>query len=729
MTISRQFDQSTTCIEANGGWIPDKITISGAPADYDHFNGDYSIDMISDGGCLLSLKFVKDVLQIVHDSSAKEWTIWHSGSSCAKCVSSKLVEDYQDLLSCTEGMWEIHIDSVWQAESTMKILDQWDVCMPLNGQRILSTISIEDAQVRSFWVDVLSPDGDYGSQWMREVNFNGEYTSIWNDNCGIAGELPSFYKDDEGNGYATLEIYYNTDEKKWFVRVLGPYLAWHDAAKCTASLGGAAYQDLSQCIAGKWESMECLDRMEPGGQNIRRDPTMKITSMVQNTAWQECLEWNPNTPRFSTRHVDTISIHFPESSSYTKDFTGVYKGSYEDTKNRQCDPNGRSMPQFKAKIVPADANLRILYQANQWILRTYDHDATTPGWVDIAKCTADVNERGWQDLRRCTEGTWEIHNSLYADPPGSSDYYPAPTMTIQAMYQSMSLNLISVLVDFTSSSQQWVNPGCPSSHSTGPPQETGSTESPDDDVPAGESEQSITVHLETTFIANFSGLLPRRRLGGESAECVAFMDVLFPGWPAKSAVIPDDVEVECIAVEILSDRAILKWDMISVNEAAMEKIETFVAEKVDESIEITISGETVTVTVGSTSRTGKESSPNEAESKPSEKGWLAENWWVLLVVGLGLIIIVLVMVFYRCRSEAAANAPEGNARVWVKEADKKGTAEDQEEKAALKGKEAKKEERGEESFGENGKSKGKGAEKKAKAKGGKKSKGKKGAKK
>ena len=211
---------------------------------------------------------------------------------------------------------------------------------------------------------------------------------------------------------------------------------------------------------------------------------------------------------------------------------------------------------------------------------------------------------------------------------------------------------------------------------------------------------SITVYEKTLFSGSFSGLFPRRRLGEESAECVAFMNVLFPGWPTKTAGIPNDVDVECIEVTIASHQAILKWDMISSNQTAMEQIETFVAEKVEESIEITISGQNITVTVESTSRTGKEDisegsteSPvssrtkevslgGDSESEPSEKGWLVENWLMLLVGGLGLIIIIVV-VFYWCLRKAATSAPEGNVRVWVEENDKKGTVVGREEKARL----------------------------------------------
>ena len=582
------------CVDPDETWIPDKIIIAGAAPDYDHLNGDYS--MISTGDCVPTLTFVKGNKQIVYDSDTQKWTISDNGSPFAKCVSNKVVGDYQDLLSCsvwgyvnivdritlcssasvtgtvsiggapsgsyningeysrstsdktcrhgmpsftrnydgnaqqiyyngnqwvvrqnipglgltqlakcntdnvitvrsldyqdlrscTEGMWTIH-KLLYQGEIQqgqdyyqeqamtifspvpMKILDQWDVCMPPNGQRILSTISIEGAQVKTFSYDVTLADGTSGSMQLTDVNFNGEYTSIWNDNCGIAGEFPSFYKDEGG----ILEIYYNTDEKKWFVRVLGNILNWHDAAKCTASLNGAAYQDLSHCIAGKWKSIESSSNTRE--RRFNSDPTMKIIAMVQNTAWQTCLIWNPATSRFSTRHVDTISIQLPESSSLNKDFTGLYKGSYEDTKNRQCDPNGGSMPRFIPKLLPPGSgnknldNLKLYFYQNQWVMSTYDHDATTPGWYYIARCTADVNQEGWQDLRRCTEGTWELHKSMYHDPPGSSDYYPAPTMTIHAMYQSMSFNWISRLVDFESSFQQWMDLGCPASHLTMPP--------------------------------------------------------------------------------------------------------------------------------------------------------------------------------------------------------------------------------------------------------------------
>ena len=138
--------------------------------------------------------------------------------------------------------------------------------------------------------------------------------------------------------------------------------------------------------------------------------------------------------------------------------------------------------------------------------------------------------------------------------------------------------------------------------------------------------------------------------------------------------------------------------------------------------------------------------PDDSESKPSEKGWLADNWWVLLVSGLGLIIlIVLAYVFYWRRNKAAASASEGNVRVWVGKTDKKGTAEGKKENEGLMGDEKNRKKRKKEKAKaqkEKEKKEAKkasektvkananeGTKKKEKAKGGKKSKGKKGAKK
>ena len=165
----------------------------------------------------------------------------------------------------------------------------------------------------------------------------------------------------------------------------------------------------------------------------------------------------------------------------------------------------------------------------------------------------------------------------------------------------------------------------------------------------------VTFYEETRFSGDFSGLIRRRRrrMEEESAECVAFMDVLFPGWPTNSADIPNDVDVECIEVVIEVDEAILKWKMISANEAAMEQIETVVAGKVDGRFEITIVGQTVQVTVKPTARAAREIDDGGTASSGE---WLDDNWWViLLLIVVLLLVAALAVVLHQRRQEATVD--------------------------------------------------------------------------
>ena len=208
-----------------------------------------------------------------------------------------------------------------------------------------------------------------------------------------------------------------------------------------------------------------------------------------------------------------------------------------------------------------------------------------------------------------------------------------------------------------------------------------------DSPSTGRSQSASTVHEQTTFLLM---LHRRRRLGGGSTECVAFMNVLFPGWPANSADIPNDVAVECIAVTIATDQAILKWDMISVNQAAMKQIENAVAERVKVGIQSTISESGLTVDVTAQSPTGRwhsasylpkspeserltyaptvrvddSTATNEIEAKSSEKE-AKNDYWVVIVVILAVIIVTVgAVVVYRRRAKAT-KASGRNPRVWV----------------------------------------------------------------
>ena len=185
-----------------------------------------------------------------------------------------------------------------------------------------------------------------------------------------------------------------------------------------------------------------------------------------------------------------------------------------------------------------------------------------------------------------------MRTDQFKEPPGADDFYVVPTMTIRSRAPPISFNRESQSLDNPANFKKWLE--C---------------------QPTMISGSIIIFYEETKFVAeDFGELINQRPLAEASAECVAFMNVLFPGWPTNSEDIPKDVDVECIGVDIAKNEATLKLKMSSRIEAALEKIERIAANVHGRRFAITISGKTVEVTVTVTTRTGQE----EISESPTE---------------------------------------------------------------------------------------------------------------
>ena len=612
--------------------------------------------------------FVKDFLQIFYDSGEDKWSISYFGDGgehleFAKCYSDQFVGEYQSVLGCTEETWKtskIHEDYLsWVSKDSMKVTQQW-------GPEVC--LDVESWSPKKISI---------GGAPAPNARLNGDYSmSTGDENC-LRG-IPFYEK-------GALRITYRSDSRKWFVSDYGTEGDPDDLAECVSDkyIGGDI-QDLVSCSRTKWKSV--------GDSAFNPETTMEVNP------WDVCPGGGLN--------VDMISLVGSKSDALKRNFDGnLEKGVFDA--DQQCEAFNK-LPYFKGCC---RYNINWEWYGQYWALQVAKADANGDNiiWETIGKCvTTEQRELlgtsggQAQDLRACTEGMWEMRKDQFKVPPtAAGDFHVVPTMTIQSSLPPISFNRKSQSLDNPANFEKWLE--C---------------------QPTMISGSIIIFYEETKFMAeDFGEFINQRRLAEASAECVAFMNVLFPGWPTNREDIPKDVDVECIGVDIAKNEATLKWKMSSRNEAALEKIERTAANVKGKKFAITISGKTVEVTVMATTRTGR-----TAHGGGNSAGWIADNWWVLLVIGLVVIISVVAVVFHlRCREGATAEGAEGSTRVWFHKSKggKEETTEDEEEKAALKkgdkkdGKKPKKEE---------AKAK-KGSEKKATAKGGKKVKGKKGAKK
>ena len=181
------------CLELNGGWIPDKISIDGIPSPNQHLNGVYSRSPFGNVVCQQEMPFSKqNGHQVTYNAEKNKWFLSEHGNSgqteqLAKCVAMKFIGKYQDLMSCIRGKWQSVKDSKLARSHArrMRILDKWDICPDSASDPTI--LELESIYIDGWADDALS--GYFYGEFKKE---SSSITLSGSQECSSVNTLPWF---------------------------------------------------------------------------------------------------------------------------------------------------------------------------------------------------------------------------------------------------------------------------------------------------------------------------------------------------------------------------------------------------------------------------------------------------------------------------------------------------------------------------------------------------------
>ena len=498
MTIMPQW---FVCSDSAGEWIPNTISIEGAPPKASYLNGEYSKrsdieqcgkDEMPSFRRILNTnpEWLFDFVDISYDLTKGQWKLQSTDGDQvighAKCVTDDVIGSigYQDLSRCIEGTWKIHHtlddesfsdDKNFHHEPAIKIhpnfegqhletMDRWFDCQSANecdecldwsrgwnSDSFCDTVSIANAQ---------------------SSVLNGVYTMKEHERC--VGGMPYFVK------HPSLQIVYIPSESSWFVSSFEDNLRI-DHAKCINSKDIRKYQNLKACNKGKWMYRDTLDGPWIEDPNMRLnfgsgqcppmskwfEPPRKCATrpeLAQNL-WRSF--WKNVESRIGRRKKNDVESeaenYFNENSLDESDGINSWTSLSDHLKNNAC-AYGAEVCAFRESVLDACDQVKrckrmlgetgIMNNTNNWVTMQCDVGE------DGLSCDVDESGNYVVDIREKSIGSGQTEGNDF----WSNHIYVALTAAISLLMLAVCVNRVRYYLRNRRNQQQTANEGNPEEH-------------------------------------------------------------------------------------------------------------------------------------------------------------------------------------------------------------------------------------------------------------------------